>query len=214
MDPTKPREQLARTGPDGLTLIHAIILILGSGTARWNVERLAGIVARHFQEGKMSYAELVQIPGLGPAKTAALVAALRLRDLIAPASLSDLLISPEAVYKACADLLEEEREHLVVFFLSIRNRLIRREVVSIGTAASSLVHPREVFRPAILHNAQSIIVAHNHPSGDPEPSTADCTATKVLARAGLELGIELLDHVICSRSGYVLLKERHPSLFP
>jgi DNA repair protein RadC len=110
-------------------------------------------------------------------------------------------------------LVELPQECLVVFYLTVRNKTLARDTVSLGTATASLVHPREVFRPAIQHNASHIVLAHNHPSGDPSPSQADKTVTRAMARAGHYLGIELLDHVICSKEGHVSLKSTSPNLF-
>jgi DNA repair protein RadC len=96
----------------------------------------------------------------------------------------------------------------VVFFLDTRNQEIKREIVSIGTLNYNLVHPREVFEPAVKNLAASVIVAHNHPSGCLEPSDEDLSLTKRLAQAGKLLGIELLDHVIVTREGFMSFKQK------
>ena len=116
-------------------------------------------------------------------------------------------MSPEDVWGQMADLRDNKKEHFVVFFLDIRNQKIKRQVVSIGTLNASLVHPREVFEEAIRHNSAQIIVAHNHPSGDTEPSEEDLQITHRLKKAGEILGIELLDHVIVAGDGWLSLKE-------
>lgn len=100
-----------------------------------------------------------------------------------------------------------DREHFVVLCLSARRRVIARETVSIGTLSASLVHPREVFKPAIMANAAAIIIAHNHPSGDFSPSAEDREVTKRIQRAGEILGIPLADHVIVSTAGYFSFRE-------
>jgi DNA repair protein RadC len=157
--------------------------------------------------------ELQALPGIGLAKAASLVAALSLERLVRAPSLSQVVTGPQVIYEACGDILTHPQEHLLVFFLNVRTGILRRELVSVGTATASLVHPREVFRAAITYNAHSIILAHNHPSGDPAPSAADYAVTKRVAKAGSELGIELLDHIICASGAYVSLKEHRPSLF-
>ncbi len=106
--------------------------------------------------------------------------------------------------KLCA----ESREHFVVILLNARHEALAVETVSIGSLNASIVHPREVFRPAILASAASIIVAHNHPSGDPEPSEEDLSITRRLAEVGALLGIGLLDHVVIARRGVTSLRAR------
>ncbi len=210
----QPREYISQYGAERLTLEQAVALILGSGSRQYSISSLSPVVAESLSQGRRTVSELRAIPGMGLAKAASLVAALSLSNLLDRPQLSELLVGPEAVYLSCYDLLDLPQEHLIVFFLSVRNRKIRRELVTIGTSTASVVHPREVFRAAIIHNAYSIILAHNHPSGDPQPSGADCQVTKRIAEAGREVGIELLDHVICARTGFVSLKETMPNLFP
>lgn len=106
------------------------------------------------------------------------------------------LQSPNEVYDQLKDLREKKQEHFVIFCLDVRNCMLSREVVSIGTLTASLVHPREVFAPALERRAAAIIAAHNHPSGDVKPSEEDRQATRRLKDAGRLIGIELLDHVI------------------
>lgn len=109
---------------------------------------------------------------------------------------------------------DDAREHFVALYLDGRHRPIAHQVVSIGTASASLVHPREVFQPAILVGACAVIVAHNHPSGDPSPSREDREITQRLAQAGALLGISLLDSVVFTRTGeFVALRERDATLF-
>ena len=105
-------------------------------------------------------------------------------------------------------LLEADREHCLVIMLKGKNRITAINTVSIGTLTSSLVHPREVFKPAILTNAASIILAHNHPSGDPEPSEEDLETTKRLVEAGKIMGIEVLDHIIVAGDKFLSFKEK------
>ena len=109
------------------------------------------------------------------------------------------------VYKMMKPMENEDREHFKVILLDSRNKVIGVNTVSIGTINSSLVHPREVYKPAILGNAVSIILVHNHPSGETEPSDADIEITNQLGKAGKILGIELLDHIIIGRGKYLSL---------
>jgi DNA repair protein RadC len=105
-------------------------------------------------------------------------------------------------------LLDEPREHFIVILLNTRHEPVAVETVSIGSINACIVHPREVFRAAILASAASIICAHNHPSGDPEPSMEDLNITRRLADVGQLLGIELLDHIVIGRRGVVSLRQR------
>ena len=106
------------------------------------------------------------------------------------------------------NLRREQREHFLVLLLNARHEVIGRETVSIGSLNASIVHPREVFKPAVLASAASVVLVHNHPSGDPEPSEEDVSITKRLAQAGELLGIGVLDHVIVASRGVVSLRSR------
>jgi hypothetical protein len=118
------------------------------------------------------------------------------------------LSRPEDVVPLLHEWRSARREHFVGFYLNARNQLLARELVSVGSLSASIVHPREVFAPAIARAAAGVIVAHNHPSGDPEPSPEDIAVTRRLADAGTLLGIELLDHVVVAERGFVSLKAR------
>lgn len=117
-------------------------------------------------------------------------------------------LKPADVWEELRDVREHMKEHFVVFFLDTRNQEIKREIVSIGTLNYNLVHPHEVFEPAVRNLAASVIVAHNHPSGCLEPSDEDLSLTKRLAQGGKLLGIELLDHVIVTREGFMSFKQK------
>lgn len=117
------------------------------------------------------------------------------------------ILMPVEVFNQLADIREDGREHFMVFHLDTQNHIIARNEVSVGTLNASLIHPREVFRPAIHDNCSHIIVAHNHPSGGLEPSQEDIMVTKRLQDAGKLLGIEVLDHIIVTKNGYRSFKE-------
>lgn len=118
------------------------------------------------------------------------------------------VVDPQHVYEQLKPFVNERREHFVMIYLDPKNKAITQEVISIGIVNATMAHPREVFYPAILHNASSIIVAHNHPSGDTEPSTDDLNVTARLVAAGKLLGIEVIDHVIVGLEGYTSLREK------
>ena len=118
------------------------------------------------------------------------------------------ITGPEDVYEACPALRTRRFEEFHVLLLNARHEPIRRQMISRGSLNASIVHPREVFRPAIIASAASIILLHNHPSGDPEPSEEDLAITKRLAQVGELLGIAVLDHVVIAKRGFVSLRAR------
>ena len=115
---------------------------------------------------------------------------------------------PEDVVRALPKLAREQREHFVIVLLNARHEVLRVETVSVGSLNASIVHPREVFKPALIHSAASVVLAHNHPSGDPEPSEEDLSITRRLVEVGELLGIAVLDHVILASRGTVSFRSR------
>ena len=104
---------------------------------------------------------------------------------------------------------DHKKEHFVIFYLDSRNQEIKREIVSVGSLNANLVHPREVFEPAVRHLAAQIVLAHNHPSGDPEPSEDDLEITKRLVETGEILGIKVVDHIIITKTGFISFKDKN-----
>jgi DNA repair protein RadC len=122
---------------------------------------------------------------------------------------SSLVLSPQQVYELIKEYLQDtDREHFIAIFLDSRSAVIGMHTVSVGTLTESLVHPREVFKGAILANAASIIVAHNHPSGDHFPSEADLSVTAKLKESGRIVGIPIEDHVIIGREGFTSFRQQ------
>ena len=206
----RPREKMAANGAAVLTDAELIAILLRTGTAEKSAidiasemtadgglyKRLAGITRLN---------ELTNIKGLGQAKAATVLAALEIGRRIASAK------PIEKIHLSCpqdvADFLMPRlryaaKEQFVVILLNNKNKVIGTEVVSEGSLSSSIVHPREVFAPAILHHAAAIMVAHNHPSGDPKPSIEDEEVTRLLLRSGKVLGIPMIDHVIIGDGNY------------
>lgn len=160
--------------------------------------------------GDLSLAELREVPAVGPAKAASIAATLELGRRLAGQRLEPghLLRAPDEVYRHFFGGLRDARQEcFVVLHLDARQRVLSEVIVSQGTLTASLVHPREVFRRAIRHCAASIVLVHNHPSGDPEPSPEDRTVTARLARAGGLLGVRVVDHVIVAERGYFSFRE-------
>jgi len=153
--------------------------------------------------------ELMAIDGIGKIKAQQIIAMLKLSHVITqPVTQPDYIRSPaDAYYLLEHEMRNIKQEHFACLFLNTKNGIIGKETITIGTLNASLVHPREVFRPAIKRACASIICAHNHPSGNPEPSLEDITITKRLVEAGQIIGIDVLDHIIIGSHSYVSLKE-------
>jgi DNA repair protein RadC len=213
----RPRERLLKLGSEALSAQEILAVILGRGTRGESVMMTSQKLLSRFGNLKgvanASVEELIQTTGIGPAKATQIKAALELsRRLEADSSEKSqpVLKSPDDVAAEVRSRLKgKKKEHFLVLCLDTRNRLINHKLVSMGSLDTSIVHPREVFNEAISSCAASVIFAHNHPSGDPEPSKEDIELTKRLTRAGEILGIDVLDHVIICDKGYVSLKARN-----
>lgn len=208
----RPRERLLELGPGALTDRDLVAVILGTGGNGAGVLELAERVTRSVNLRLLPSVpaeELLAVRGLGKARVAQLLAAAEMgRRLWPDGEAAPLLRGPEAVFQLTRDIRASNREHFVGFYLNTRNQVLRREIISIGSLNASIVHPREVFTPAVAVSAASLILAHNHPSGDPTPSEEDLAITRRLVEAGRLLGIDILDHVIVARDSYASFKER------
>jgi len=213
----RPRERLLKLGGEALSAPEILAVILGRGTKGESVMMTSQKLLSRFGNLKgvanASVEELTQTKGIGPAKATQIKAALEFsRRLEADASEKPrpVLKSPEDVAAEVKSQLKgKKKEHFLVLCLDTRNRLMDRKLVSMGSLDTSIVHPREVFKEAVSSCAASVIFAHNHPSGDPEPSKEDVELTKRLARAGEIMGIDVLDHIIVCDKSYVSLKARN-----
>lgn len=208
----QPRERLAKYGAGKLSSAELLAIILRTGPRGSNVLQVAETALRKYQGASLANAnleELKKIKGIGPVKAGELIACFELGRRLLKDQPAALILSPREVWEALKDIRASKKEHFVVFFLDTQNREIKRELISMGTLNSSLIHPREVFEPAVKHLASHIILAHNHPSGSLEPSQEDLDITKRLCDSGRLLGIEILDHVIISAGGYNSFKEKN-----
>lgn len=199
----RPREKLLQRGRRALSDEELIAIFLRTGLQGCNVLELASMLKRAAGSltnlGRMEAREIARCcKGIGMAKAATLAAVFELghravreaverEDMSTPAAVSEYL---------AGDLRYEQQENFVVLLLDTRRRLIRRSNISKGTLNRTMVHPRDVFREAIICNACSVILAHNHPSGDPSPSKPDRELTRALADAGAAVHIPVLDHII------------------
>ncbi len=208
-----PREKIGRLGAAGLANDELIALLLRTGYRGRNVFKMARELLADFALPKLSelsVAELRKIKGLGASKAGILAACFELGRRVTGEGLGVLpvLSRPQDAVAQCGDILERKKETLLGFYLNGRNQMILREVLSVGSLDASIVHPREVFQPAVAQHAAAVILAHNHPSGDCEPSAADIEVTRRLQQASQIMGIKLLDHIIVSKDRFVSLKER------
>jgi DNA repair protein RadC len=201
----RPREKLEKYGPDKLSDSELLAILLRTGTKGMNVVEMSKKILKKFSGvglASASFAELKSTFGLGAAKACEVIACFELGRRLLKDKKTTLLLSPEEVWAELKDIRDHKKEHFVVFYLDTRNQTIKRETISIGTLNSSLVHPREVFEPAIKHSAAQVLIAHNHPSGSTDPSQEDIEVTKRLVEAGKLLGIEVVDHVIVAKNGF------------
>ena len=207
----RPREKLASAGAAALTDAELLALVLKSGVPGRSALRTGRRLARRppRELGSWTVARWLRIPGIGLAGAGALTAAFELgRRAHQRGPARSPIRGPEDVLAQVGDLSAARKEHFVVLLLNARHELQLRETVSIGSLNASIVHPREVFLPAILHSAASVVLVHNHPSGDPEPSDEDLSITRRLVQVGDLVGIGVLDHVIVAEGGVVSLRSR------
>jgi len=207
----RPREKLIRYGPEKLSNSELLAIILGSGTKDRNVIELANKILKKFSADELpnlTFNDLKNYPGLGPAKACEIIACFELGKRLLKGKRTKIYLTPKDVWDELKDLHNHKKEHFVIFYLDARNQEIKREIISVGSLNANLVHPREVFEPAVRNLAAQIILAHNHPSGDPEPSEDDLEITKRLVESGRILGIEIIDHVIVAKNGFISFKEK------
>lgn len=210
----RPRERLVKFGEQALSAQELLQVILGRGIAGESVAITAQKLLSRFGSlqklAEASIEELSSIKGIGPAKATQIKAVFEIGRRLStqtPPYKSKELNDPKKAYQLIKNKLKDyHKEHFYIIVLNSRNHSIAE--VSVGSLNASIVHPREVFAEAIKNKAASVIFAHNHPSGDTEPSTEDLAITKRLAEAGKILGIEIIDHIIVSKSEYFSFKEQ------
>jgi DNA repair protein RadC len=209
----RPRERLQAHGAEALSDAELLCCVLGRGTAGESVVVTAHRLLQRFGDlrgvAAATVEQLGRVRGIGPAKAAQLAASAELaRRLLTPAAAaSQPLDRPDVAAAILWPFVVDKRaEHVLAALLDARYRLIRVSRIAVGSLSASLVHPRELFKEAIAASAAAVIVAHNHPSGDPQPSDQDIALTKRLVQAGKLLGIEVLDHLILAAEGTVSLR--------
>ncbi|MDI6641572.1 MAG: DNA repair protein RadC [Elusimicrobiota bacterium] len=208
----QPREKLERLGLSGLRDNELLALMLRTGYKGKSVFELADEILKKYNKKnkslfELSYKELSKIKGIGKSKAAIILAGYEFarRALSKPARV--VISDPEDAVNQITEIRSRKKENFVVLYLNARNELIHKEFISIGTLDASLVHPREVFAPAIEYRAIGVVLTHNHPSGNVNPSDDDLELTKRIVESGRILGIEVFDHIIVTETDYFSLKE-------
>lgn len=211
----RPRERLLLCGAESVSTTELLAILIGNGVRGKSVLQLAGELVSHFGSLKnlseATIEELCCIKGVGKAKAIQLKASfvLGMRLSQHQGKIKYKIDGPVQAYHLVKDALEQEkRELFVLIMLDTRGYVISYETISIGTLSSAPVHPREVFYPAIRNKAASVILAHNHPSGDPTPSHHDYDITQKLVEVGRIIGISVNDHIIIGHNAYVSLRQK------
>ena len=201
----RPREKLAARGAASLSDYELLMAIIGSGNKQADVTKIARDLQKLLQDKgrELTFDDLLSIGSLGPAKSTQIMAGFELWRRRFESSEQPVIDSPDKAADQLADIRDKKQEYFVCLTLDGANRLISKRIITIGTLTSSLVHPREVFAEAISDRAASIIVAHNHPSGNLQSSDADRQVTERLKEAGTLLGINLVDHIIVTSKDFV-----------
>ncbi len=207
----RPRERLMRFGASRLKDSELLALILGSGTKEKNVIELSESILKKISVKYLtdvSIEELLKFKGVGYANAIKIIAVLEFAKRIKNKK-EIIIYSPKDIWNELTNIKNNKKEYFFVFCLDSRNKIIKKELVSVGTLNSSLVHPREVFEPAIRNLSAQLVIAHNHPSGDVNPSSEDLEITTKLAKAGDLLGISIVDHVVIANDKYFSFKEHN-----
>ena len=208
-DIDKPREKLIRKGPPSLSNIELLAVLIGKDFSGRDVLHAVSEVDRRFKDDmdRFGFEELVEIDGIGAVKASQFIAGFELARRYS--GKEDVRITfPADVLPFVMEIRDKNQEYFVCISLNGANEVIGNRVVTVGLLNANQVHPREIFSDAIAERAASIILVHNHPSGNTEPSQEDIVVTKRLVEAGETLGIKIHDHIIVSKDGYTSMKER------
>ena len=196
----RPREKFLAKGPDSLSKSELLAILIGTGIKGKNVKQLSEQIIRKFSAKilDIKVQDLLKVPGIGKAKALQIVSAIALvkRFYQELESRDGLILSSQDAISLVSEIKDKKKEYLVCLHLNARNALLKKEVISIGTLDKNLIHPREIFGPAVELRAAGIILLHNHPSGETEPSQLDMAISKKIAKAGKLMGISLIDFII------------------
>lgn len=208
----RPREKLFARGKENLSDGELVALLLGTGSLRRNALLLAEALLRRYPLKKLSHVaaqSLLAIPGIGKSKGARLIAALELgKRVFLPPSLTRIVLSNIVdVLPHILEFADKKQEYLLVFYLNARDELVQKEIVAVGSLNTTRIAPSDIFRVGVATPCARLILAHNHPSGEPTPSDDDIAFTKRMHEAGEIMGIALFDHLIISERGYFSFRE-------
>ena len=203
----RPREKMLKEGVIALNDSELLAIIINTGTRKENAVEISNRLITKYglnRLSKLTVTELKKIEGIGTTKACQIIALIEFnkRYSIRKNNGKKISCSRDVYEYFYPKLSEMDKEHFISLLLDTKNKIIREETISIGTLNSSLVHPREVFKNAIKESANSIILVHNHPSGESEPSEEDREITRILIQAGELLNIKILDHIIVGKEGY------------
>ena len=207
----RPREKLKLEGVSRLDDRELIAIIIGNGSQRADVMSISSNIVKKYDTDSIKFAsitELKKIKGVGEITAMKIKAAVELGSRNKK-KINFVVRNSKDVHSLCQDMKSLEQEHFVILILDTKNKLVKQQLISIGTLNLTVIHPREIFKEAIRESANSIILVHNHPSGDPTPSSADIDITNKLISAGELLDIKVLDHVIIGE-GYYSFKDSNP----
>jgi DNA repair protein RadC len=209
----RPRERLKKNGASALSDSELLAIILRTGSRQENVINLCQRILSKYnlkQLSQTNLSELMEINGIKEGKAAQIAACFEIARRLETFNDEEKpkINSPEDVYRRIyPGMREQKKEMFIELCLDTKNQIIKEETISIGSLNANIVHPREVFKTALASSAAHIIVAHNHPSGDPSPSREDIEITKKLAETGKIIGIDILDHVIIGDGRHFSMKE-------
>lgn len=205
----RPRERLLGDGPQNLTKAELLAVILGSGTTKKNVLSLAKqVISKIDKSIEISPHSLIAIHGIGQIQASKIIATLEIGKRLHNLKPKPRLLKPEDVLREVSEIRASHREQLVGLYLNARYELLAKEVLAVGGVNTQSVDPRDVFAPAIKLPCRSIILVHNHPSGDSHPSQSDIITTGKLKKAGDLLGISLLDHLVVTKDEYLSFQQQ------
>ena len=209
----RPREKLIQKGTQNLKDEELLAILLRTGVEGKSAIQTAKQILNKYSKKrllKLNYEDLIEIKGIGPAKACTILAAIELvkRALKIGEETLPKIQSIKDVIAQFSYLREKTREHLAALYLNARNELVFKKHIFVGTLDANIAHPREIFEQALTNHASAVILVHNHPSGDPEPSKADLEITKRILEAGKIMGIDVLDHIIITKTKAFSFKEK------
>lgn len=206
----RPREKLFEKGPDALKDHELLAILLRTGYQGKSALEVAKRILRTHKIdrlSKLSPDELAKIKGVGKSRAAIIAASLAISERIYNTKTDTKIETPNDVLKVASFLKDKKKEYLVALLLNGRDMLISTIEISVGTLTENLIHPREVFAPAIVNHSAKVVLVHNHPSGNSDPSEDDLVVTRRLLKASKILGIELKDHIIITNKDFFSFKD-------